>query len=210
MRALLVLWSAQLLNACSCLSVPICMRVSPEMVAFTGVAQADSGFLVERVLAGLPAGTRQVKLAPDDTTCAITFPRGQRFLVLARRLDDGSLATSICDGSRPIAEAAADIRFLADWAAGRTPTVLEGDVSLENVAKPNLAGLTVIAKSSEGRTFQGRVNQKNHYRIGPVAPGTYQLSTGSPKFSVLIPRGPVSVPKGGCGAGVLVLKPGTP
>ena len=81
---------------------------------------------VDRAWKGLESDLVTVVTGMGGGDCGYTFARGRRYLVYANGLGEerqGALSTGICDRTRPLAQAAEDLRVLGTpaqtWRAAR-------------------------------------------------------------------------------------------
>ncbi len=91
------------------------------------------------------------------TTCGYGFDQGSEYLVYARRegISGAFLSTSICDRTRPLAEAATDVRFLGPG----TVDLSEGKVEGPGIVRPLLGGSALLAAGLLGVWAVGRTRR---------------------------------------------------
>jgi hypothetical protein len=205
-------------GACECGDPPACAKVGPDAVIFVGVALNEAHtsdqdvshpvrFRIERMFKGL----RSISFVEIDTSastsCEAPFAKGRRYLVYAKRLDTGRVFTSLCNGSKPINQAADDLRFLEGWIRNRTITSIQGQILLDygqgNVGSrdrlsKNLRGSLVTAVNTDGQRYSSGADGDGRFLIAPVRAGTYKLTVTQTRFLSGDPEYTVNVPEGGC------------
>ena len=115
------------------------------------------------------------------SSCDFNFKEGETYLVFARRTADGRWTTSICDGTRPLSEAADQVAYLESIPQlhpdGRIygtveRTVADRERPHEAVAEP-VPNLTVAAMVGTQR-FTAITNAEGKFEIR-VPPGEYTV-----------------------------------
>lgn len=189
-------------------------------------------FKIEKTFKGLPDGTQFVEVdTAEGSSCEATFSVGVSYLVyakadktrtgiagaladilrsliLGRNPYSGLVSTTACKGSKPLHEAADDIRFMDAFVAHRTITSIHGLLFVETgqsnfyhyaQIQKRLAGSTVSVSSSEGQQYSGISDAKGEFRIEPVRAGSYKVRVQQAKFRSELAEYDLSVPAGGCG-----------
>jgi hypothetical protein len=136
----LVLALAERADACECGTPGPCQALSYADAVFTGVVTDVSPVLTpdgngvtgvvttlvaDRSFVG-PTGT--VVLEARLSSCEFQFRVGERYLVYARRVSDGSLTTSLCSRTKLLADADEDLAFLTSLPPAGTGGHLSGFV----------------------------------------------------------------------------------
>jgi len=190
-------------EACSCISGgPPCQEYFRFDAVFTGVVQSigelddtqEAPFLRRRVAISIDRGYRGVdgKTAEIVTgggggDCGYAFTRGQRYLVYARRAPDGRLTVSICSRTRPIAEAADDLRYIETMPASSAGARVSGTVKHwerdfatgQTRSYPPLASAQVHLRGPAGaKTAQ--TDEAGRYEITGIRPGKYEVEVLPP------------------------------
>lgn len=196
------------LIACSCTpeaSAPTCQKVSDTAVIFLGERINDSShlFKIDQVYKGLPVGTKKVTVVPGIGSCSTRYEPGVKYLIFASVARDNVVFSGMCSGSHVADES--DIRFLNDFVAGKTQTIVHGKVLqfVTHIGYPKdteSAPLGNVEIVLEGLTkkYNTRSNQDGSFSFVDVLPGQYKLRaslepyTPSPEFQ------PFELVKGGC------------
>jgi hypothetical protein len=201
MRMLISLIMAALpAAACSCVLPPggACALVKggkqAAIIVGRVTAEAKVGtwkrftFAVNETLAG-PAATQltkelTVQTFADEAACGASFQVGGTYLVYVFA-EDGRLVTDLCSGNKPLAEAAADLRYLR---APRTPTYLfglvtnrAGDRESPRATWP-VAGKQVFALLASNGALQAqtRTGEDGGYAFFGLPAGRYRVQAGAP------------------------------
>lgn len=76
---------------------------------------ADTHMLLIRVFRGQASEGRElvVRAGTEPTACGVRFERGQRYLLFASRMEDGTWRTDSCSHTRPIERAGPELEILA-------------------------------------------------------------------------------------------------
>jgi hypothetical protein len=198
---------------CDCIYIPTCERLNSTQVIFLGhVAEGgatDTGmlrFVVEESFKGMKPNTREVEVSPD--LCGSTYAPGKRYLVLARRSNNGSLFTGGCMGTRTADGADEDIEFVRQWARGESKMYLLGRTAenvedsmvrfdLEYDHKPPLTGVEIIA-TKDGKTFGGLSDANGSFRIEVPEPGNYRVVARYPDHASTLDEYRFRVEQGSC------------
>ena len=144
MRSILLLLCLPAVGtACLCRVTPVCSRIGPQSVIFAGTVVANHEaapshrtvrFSVEEAFAGVGTDAQvEVGTAADGDACGFVFVTCTTWLVFAGRLKDGRIETSLCMGSETLASVAADLSFLRQWKAGKTPTLIQGQLIPDSI-----------------------------------------------------------------------------
>ena len=202
----LLVWShARESAACGCYSIgPPCQAVWDADAVFAGTvraidvveervghgvrhAQTIVHFDIERLFRNAAAGP--VEIVTDDlSTCAYRFTRGGRYLVYAWKRDDGRFATGPCSRTRPLADAAEDLRYLeALPASGGTGARVYGRVTewVHHPAEEHgvdhgpLEGM-VVSILGAGVSRDVVTDRDGRYELNGIPPGIVSVSLMTP------------------------------
>ena len=146
-------------------------------VSFVGV----TGFL------GIRDASIDIMTAGDGAACGYTFLQGERYLVYARRADDGALVVSLCSRTRPLADAADDLRFLEALPSAKNArarvygsiTHVERDFATGDEQLSEPARDVLVTASSAAGAFEARSDGQGRYELS-LPPGEYELSPSPP------------------------------
>lgn len=146
----------------------------------------------------------QVTLVAGGSNCDYPFRMGETYVVYAYRSPDGTLSTSICARTRPVAQATEDLTYLRSLATidPGSPARIDGQVRLwEYPAPPGgqlkpVPGIAVTATGG-GRTVSTRTNDRGDFELTGLTLGTYDLVASAPDgydavkltFGIRDPRG---------------------
>ena len=149
------------------------------------------------------------KVLAGRNSCEYVFRPGDEYIVYASRTADGHWTTSTCSGTKPLAEAKADLEYFASLPAaepiGRLygtiqRTILDDSDPLKTRNVP-AAGVAVSLSTGSRRMTAtsdagGRLNVQlppGDYTVAPVVPDSVHVY-GGPKEVTLVARGcaPVS------------------
>jgi len=85
-------------------------------------------FEVEQRFLNVPSGP--VEIVDDESSwCNYRFTPGTKYVVYARRSDDGRLTTDKCSRTKPLAEAAEDLKYLSALPAAGTGARVYGRIN---------------------------------------------------------------------------------
>jgi hypothetical protein len=130
------------------------------------------------------------------STCAYDFTRGEKYVVYAKRLDDGRLTTGICSRTRRLAEAAEDVKYLSALPAAGTGARVYGRINEwvhhpadgEGVDYGPLEHITVSVGSG-GLVRDLETDIDGQYELQGVPLGPVSISVATPSgFSPEAPR----------------------
>jgi hypothetical protein len=120
------------------------------------------------------------------------FVQGQRYFVYAWPAKEGRLYVDMCSPTKGLTDAAEDIEFAEDVAAGKRGTRIHGYVF---VYRPKLrtlrehqptAGLKVTIRDQDGRELTTTTDEKGRYIFKEVADGTYEIKSETPPGTHLV------------------------
>lgn len=190
-------------------------------------------FQVQRSFIGLHPASRIVNIDTlSNSSCEALFSVGRRYLVYARSQSDPptgqsplfrvlrqligpylvglgpTMYTTQCMGSRLAQEAAADLRFLEEFYAHRTPTTLIGELyadpdspnyHLRDRIQRALRGSSVTAVGPDGKVHRAIAGDHGEFKFDQLAPGNYRVSVYQSRLRARRNSFEVPVPPGGCG-----------
>ncbi|MEP6960590.1 MAG: hypothetical protein ABI995_00825, partial [Acidobacteriota bacterium] len=198
---------------------PACQRIAGTPVAFLGtVIQIEPHpnlpkapqarvfrFQVDQVYKGLDPKTKEI-IVGGFGACDIEFRKGVRYIVFGNTPEaPGMVQTNGCAGSREATRNPDDVRFLDDFAAGRSKTTLSGRVLqlLDDFGWPRIeedapvAGAVVTLDDGKQKIVR-RVDRSGAFRFKLSNTGPFTLSAEAPEFGVGRPPESFSVPAGTC------------
>ena len=186
-------------SACSCgSSGPPCQSFFRVDAVFVGVVRTITEveappdpmpfrrrlvtFTVERALRGLEGASVGVTTGMGGGDCGYEFKAGERYLVYAYKAQDGQLHTGICSRTRPIAEAADDLRFIdglrtapAGARVSGTITHWERNLAGDAPRKYGPVADVHIQLRGPGGAREARTDEQGRYEITGIRPGKYEL-----------------------------------
>jgi hypothetical protein len=130
---------------------------------------------------------------------------GRRYLIYGDRLESGVIRPSGCSRTRAIEYADEDLKFLEEYAKGKTATQISG--SAFNASEGGaLADVAVILKN-ESHRYSRVTDSEGKYSVANIAPGTYEIIADAPGYrtdSLFGNR--VSVAPNGCAVGNIYMR----
>ncbi len=223
-----ILWILALLLAepalwaCSCGTLRPCANVARSAVIFTGTLlnggdgwrSPSARFRVRLAFKGVQPGAVQDVDTASKTSCAAVFQVGQDYLVFANWVS-GRLSTTACSGSRQLASAAEELRYLKAWQQGNTPSEVVGSVF------PNARGsqqewkryyqameaAVVRVAGPAGWAVEARVDQKGSFAFAVPEAGSYSVSVVLPNWISDRESVTVGVPPRGCAETFFAMRP---
>lgn len=167
-------------------------------------------FEVLEGFSGVDGTTVDVVTGMGGGDCGFEFETGKSYFVYARRLEDGSLSTSICSRTRPLDQAAADLDHARRVASGAPRVALFGKV--EHIqrtevgsipTREGLKGIRIIAEGPGGERFAAVSDQEGRFVIRERLSGPLMVRAILPEGLSPAASQEVVVPAGGC-AGVVL------
>jgi hypothetical protein len=140
-------------------------------------------FRINERFAGPIAATIDIFTGGDDGDCGYRFKDGAQYLVFTHEGADGRLYSTICDGTRPAADARALIPQLRAMRDGQHVASVFGIVrrvdppflDSPDTPDPPLAHVSIHLRSRWDR-FETGTNGQGVYSLYDVHPGTYRFS----------------------------------
>ncbi|MDE3109150.1 MAG: hypothetical protein KGL02_04340 [Acidobacteriota bacterium] len=140
-------------------------------------------FRVQERFAGPVAATIDVFTGGDDGDCGYRFKDGAEYLVFTHEGADGRLYSTICDGTRPAADARALLPQLRAMRQGQHVASVFGMIrrvdrpflDAPDAPDPPLAHVSIHLRSRWDR-FETGTNSEGVYSLYDVHAGTYTLS----------------------------------
>jgi hypothetical protein len=201
LTTLVLLLTAEPVLACSCTPeafAPACQKITRTEVVFRGSVRRIEPdpltpkfpnshvvrFLVETVYKGLPPGTTEVIVNPENfTTCEAGYRNGARYLIFGHKLPGtDQVLSGTCDGSRLVKYAGDDLRFLESFRKNQAGNAVYGRVLqwVEAFGRPRreedapVPGATVTLMK-DGRRFALDTSREGAFRFEGIPPGAYTL-----------------------------------
>lgn len=197
--------SVQSADACSCAGGPGLTPDALRNAAAVFTARIDAIHRPASIVTALPgggvavsmpSGPVEIDLAIDElftgvvggnpllvqegNSCAFDFEAGRDYLVYAVRDPGGWLTAAKCTRTRPLADAAQDLKYLHNWKAGRPQALIFGRITLLSVdADGRLAArnpskpMTLVAVGEDGRHTAAALRWEEYQFVLP--PGAYVL-----------------------------------
>jgi protocatechuate 3,4-dioxygenase beta subunit len=139
------------------------------------------------------------------SSCDYDFQLGKQYVIYARRTPDGRWTTSMCTGTKPIEEAAADIDYIASIPLAEPTGRVYGNIERTILnPKDRTAPMTVpaagvrVALTSEANRFTVTTDSEGKLEV-QVPPGEYTIAPVLPQ-TIRVYGAPIraSVPARGC------------
>ena len=210
--------------ACSCSQIlPVCSQTGPHSVIFAGTVVAISEtehyfrtvrFSIKEAFSGVGTYSQvEVRTARDEAACGVYFSPGQTYLVSASRLQDGSVETNLCMNSRPVASSSEDLRFLRNWKAGRSRTLIQGQLIPDSTPgwttharlMAKMATVRITGTDSLGRIYATTPDQNGHFSFEPKGAQPLLLRMSSPGLSASTNEWRLQPVPGGCSTVVALI-----
>jgi len=201
--------------ACDCAYAPPCAMFNGTDVIFVGQALGEDAargafrFKIEEIYKGLdPSQSATEFTVVEMPGCAPGFVSGKRYLVMAKRWDDGMPFASACGGSRRIEDAGNDVallRLLAKDASlarlqGRTAANIDEEFieyDLQSEHKSGLPNVEVVA-TKDDKSYKESSDDKGWFQIDVPGSGTYSVTARLPGYSSRKPSYQLEVETGNC------------
>lgn len=144
---------------------------------------------VLRAWKGIDAKTAVVDLFESSIVHGPSLEPGRRYLVWARRDDQGRLWAQGCGQTKPVEKAGSDL----EWLESRTPagagslfgTVLVRD---ERTNTTGIAGIDVLISRADRPDLSAKTDASGHFTLTGLTEGTYMLRLAVPAgFQMLSP-----------------------
>lgn len=216
--------------ACSCVYIPgqdhACVSYPNTNAVFSGRAASVSvvrgneeawgprhrvfRFEVLEGFSGVDGATVDIATGMGGGDCGFDFEVGKSYFVYARRMEDGSLSTSICSRTRSLDQAAADLDHARRVASGAPRVTLFGQV--EHVrrtgmdlppSREGLKGIRITAEGPGGERFATVSDEDGRFEIRERLSGPLTVRAVLPEGLSPAASQEVVVPAGGC-AGVVL------
>jgi len=191
-------------DACSCMpSGPPCQSLFQVDAVFAGTVKTISQiegtsdspfprllvvFAMERAYRGVQGTTAEVVTGRGGGDCGYEFRQGERYLVYAYRNSSNSrLTTGICSRTRPIVDAAEDLRYLEalppSGAGARvygTITHWERDLATGQPHRYGPVPFVHVVLSGPSPIADAQTDDQGRYEFAGIAPGKYELQVIPP------------------------------
>jgi hypothetical protein len=188
------------------------MRHVPAPPIQDGPAVFSSVHLIlhlEESLLGAAAqgGEVEISTPSNSPACGYYFQHGETYLVYAHRQSDGMLIVTSCGRTRPVAEAADDLKYLRHLVDAPPIAELFGSVTdtaaprgIEN-GRHEPTGLPNVRITLDGGGVSKtvRTDTKGGYHFGGLAPGRYQVRASLEGYVVAMPANVMELHAKGCG-----------
>jgi hypothetical protein len=199
-RALLavaiLLAAPKIADACVCGQMPPCQRFWTFDAVFTGVVTnvrlsddktlSHTTIVVER---GFRGASGQVVVTSNAlSSCHYRFTVGQRYLVYAGRLADGSLTTSRCSGNKLVAAAGEDLDYADHLPApgsggrifGRVRRIEQDLLDQRNSKDIFPPDVAITLRDSGGAALELRTDAQGQFEAAGLKPDNYSVSMDAP------------------------------
>lgn len=228
--ALVLALSGEPMAACSCAYIPeqdhACISYPNTDAVFSGrvasvsVARSDSEFWGPRLrvfrfeilegFSGVDGAVVDVRTGMGGGDCGVDFEEGKSYFVYARRMEDGSLSTSICSRTRPLDQAAADLDHARRVASGAPQVALFGKVEhveptgvQDRPTWKELKGVEITAEGPGGERLSALTEEDGRFEIRGRLSGAYTVRAATLEGLPPASSQEVAVPAGGCAGTVL-------
>lgn len=221
---LVLLFSSQPAAACSCVFAPeqdhACVAFPHADAVFSGRVASVSKrndaeiwggnyrvfrFEVLEGFSGVEGTTVEVATGMGGGDCGFGFEDGKSYLIYARRLENGTLSTSICSRTRSLERAAADLDHLRRAARGEPGGTLFGLV--QHVRRTgmdghpsweNLKGTRITVESPDGKQISTVSGEDGRFEFRERLSGRYTVRAALSKELPAAAPQEVVVPPGDC------------
>src|SRR5438876_5661596 len=146
-------------------------------------ARIKPGFRVVRmrvgeVLSGVAPGQNEIEIATGmgGGDCGYPFQPGEDYVVYAYKNAEGRLETGICSRTRPLAQAAEDLRYFE--AMARAPATGEIQVRTGFADVPGKTGVSIVAER-DGSRCRAQTDAAGNARFTDLPPGGYVIRAES-------------------------------
>jgi hypothetical protein len=194
--------------ACDCRIPSPCQGLREAAAVFTGVATSEGGapvrFAVGEAFSGVRAGETVAVENRTGSDCEMPYETGRRYLVYAYGNGGATLAAGRCSGSRPLDEAAAELRILRARRAGDMRPRLAGivrvnpDVSFFENRGQTLAGVAVVL-AGERKEYRSITDAGGMFEVAGIAAGVYRAHASLGPLRMRSGPAFAFVDGGGCG-----------
>jgi hypothetical protein len=129
---------------------------------------------VGEVLSGVAPGENEIEIATGmgGGDCGYPFQPGEDYVVYAYKNAEGRLETNICSRTRPLAQAADDLRYFEVMA--RAPATGEIQVRTGFAGVPGKAGVSIVAER-DGSRHRAQTDAVGNARFTDLPPGEYLI-----------------------------------
>jgi hypothetical protein len=129
---------------------------------------------VTEVLNGIAPWQREIEIvtAMGGGDCGYPFERGIEYVVYASKDSEGRLQTSICSRTKPLAQAAEDLRYFQSRAGGSTAGEMRVRTGFAGV--PGRSGVSIVAER-EGLRYRAVTNTAGDAVFTDLPAGEYQI-----------------------------------
>src|SRR5438876_5868506 len=146
-------------------------------------ARIKPGFRVVRmrvgeVLSGVAPGQNEIEIATGmgGGDCGYPFQPGEDYVVYAYKNAEGRLETGICSRTKPLAQAAEDLRYFHAMAGA--PATGEMRVFTQQPGIPSRSGVSIVA-DREGLRYRAQTNAAGAATFTGLPPGEYSIHVES-------------------------------
>jgi hypothetical protein len=144
-------------------------------------------FATVRGFRGVEETMVEVVTASDDGGCGYRFEIGRQYLVYARRGQQGRLTTSICSRTRPLADAAEDLKFFEELRGTPRGARVSGTIKHwerdfatgRRREYPAVPDVPVQLRGPAG-AGQASTDEQGRYEISGIGPGMYEVEAFPP------------------------------
>jgi hypothetical protein len=175
-------WAADAIFSGTVRSIDVSERFNADRQVLEAVIRFD----VEQRFLNVSSGP--VEIVTDQlSTCSYRFARGEKYVVYARRLEDGRFTASVCSRTRPLAEAADDVKYLSALPAAGTGARVYGRINewvhhpadAQGVDHGPLENITVSV-SGAGLVRDLVTDRNGEYELRGLPLGAVTISVATP------------------------------
>jgi len=138
-------------------------------------------FDVEESFIGVPENIVTVSSGGD--LCGFPFSKGHEYLVYGRRLSNGDIYVSLCNGTKWKSEAAEDLKYLRTLQTAPRSATIYGSVFRYTTPAPRtMAGRLARAETGHkieirgpNRTYEALVDAKGNFKVSDLPSGRYTV-----------------------------------
>ena len=133
---------------------------------------------VDEVLAGVDASQKVIEILTGygGGDCGYSFQVGADYVIYASKNPAGALETGICSRTRPLAQAAEDVKYIREMATAPNASELRVLTAFPGI--PGQSGATIVAES-QGQRYAVMANSAGEAAFPALSPGEYTVHVAS-------------------------------